>query len=740
MKLRHSMYLVGCALAVGLPAAVAAQTTGGDSAQTAQQGYGTQIVVTARRREEALQEVPLAITALSADDLADANMTRIEDMSTMVPSLSISPSQHRNHTIAFAIRGQLQGQNYITNDSSVGVYVAEAVQARPYGLGQSLFDLESVQVLKGPQGTLFGRNTTGGAILFQPRRPTLGQFDGYAQIRMGNYDLIEAQGAVTVPLGEKAGLRVGFNRMVRDGYMHNVTTGTDQNNEDSTAARAVLLIEPSDGFKNTTYFDYFEADQVGSATRLNDVRPGSTAGNAGLEAILAAQTATLGFYEVEGNDGGVGGVGAGDGKSTGENFGFTNVMEIELSPTLTFKNIANYRELKSYEEQNLGGTPVPFLAVVDDQDSNQYSFEAQLLGENNAGTLKWILGGYYFQEKGTRFTLVSVNGGAPSPRTGTGKNKSYSVFGQVDFEFVENLTATVGLRNTWDERTFQQERLSSSGTCLLCTDPETSKYNDLTYTVGLSYQVDPDKLVYATTRRGYRAGGYNSSGNTAAALTPFNPESITDYELGIKADWDLGGAKLRTNLAGFYSDYQDIQRTVLQTINGTPVATIFNAAKAHISGFELETNLWAGDFEFIGSLALVDAVYDEFLDGTTDVSDNDFANIPKWTYRLGARYTAPIGLGKGSTTKFSLDWAWRDSVYHAEFNDPRNFQESYGLLNGRIEFRDVFDSSVDFALWGTNLTDKKYSQSTGDLYGSLGLSYRSRGYPRMYGAELAIEF
>jgi len=731
MKLRHSMYLVGCALAVGLPATVAAQTTGGDSAQAAQQGYGSQIVVTARRREEALQEVPLAITALSTEDLAEANITRMEDLSAMVSSLSISVSQGRAHTPAFAIRGQRQNLNYITNDPSVGIYVAEAVQGRPYGLGQSLFDLESVQVLKGPQGTLFGRNTTGGAILFQPRRPTLGQFDGYAQIRMGNYDLIEAQGAVSVPLNDIAALRVGFNRMVRDGYVKNVTTGNNMNDEDSTAARAVLLVEPSDGFKNTTYFDFFHANQLGSAQRITAVNPAGLAGRRGFDVILADQTQRLGYYETEGTH---------DGKSSGRNLGVTNVMEIELSPSLTFKNIANYREIQSYEFQNLVGTVQELLGVVDDQDSNQYSFEAQLLGENEAGTLTWILGGYYFQEKGTRITLTSVLGGTPNPRTGIGKNKSYSVFGQADYELVENLKATLGLRYTWDERIFTQELLSAStGNCIVC-ETRAAKFDDYTYTAGLSYQIDPDKLVYATTRRGYRAGGFNSSANSVGQLEPFNPETITDYELGFKADWDLGGAKLRTNFAGFYSNYNEIQRTAILVIDNVPIQTILNAASAHITGFELETNLWVGDFEFVGSASLTNPKYVEFMDAGIDQSDNEFGYIPKWMYRLGARYTAPVGLGEGSTTKFSVDWAWRDSVYNAEFNADVNFQKSYGLLNARIEFQDVFGSQVDFALWGTNLTKTKYPSTLGDLYDSVGYVYRNFGNPRFYGAELAIEF
>lgn len=721
---------------VGLaaPAPVYAQESNEDQ----QASTFDDIVVTARRREEALQEVPIAVTALSASDLREADVTRIENLGQVVAGLTISTTNNRPSVPGFAIRGQRNDAAFITNDPSVGIYVAEAVQARVFGLAQSMFDMESVQVLKGPQGTLFGRNTTGGAILFQPQRPVIGGgVEGYAYGRFGNFERADVQGAVSLPMGDQAAIRIALSRTHREGYVEELALGQDLYGEDTLAGRVVFLLEPTDSLTNTLYVDYFEADQTGPGTRLTAVRPTSTAQTVwNAQAELDRQNANFSFHQVETSIPIV---------STGSNFGVTNVTELALSPSLTLKNIFNFRDIDMVEIQDLDGTTLPLLHTDDRQQTEQWSNEIQLQGE--AGSwLNWIVGAYYFREDGTRQTLTTSFGSLPSPRAGDSVSESNSVFLQGDFNMTEALTLTLGWRYTWDSRDFDQElRSATTGACIFC-DSRSADFNAPTYTVNLAWQATPNHLLYIAHRTGFRAGGFNSSGNNAAALAAFDPEYVTDYEIGFKGDWYFGGqSRLRSNIAVYHSDYENIQRSVIGTVAGVPVTSIFNAAAATIDGAELELTFVPFEgLELIGTTAWTSTEYEEFFEqtggGPVDRSMNTFAYVPEWTYRLGARWRLPFGLGADSETYIRADYAWQDEVFHSEFNSALNYQEGYGLLSARLDFENVAGAGFDFGVWGRNLTDEEYYLSTGDSYSTQGIVYRGLSEPLTFGIDLRKSF
>jgi iron complex outermembrane recepter protein len=697
-----------------------------------------QVIVTARRREESMQEVPIAVTALSAEDLRDANVVRVEELGRVTASLVVTTTANRNTVPSFGIRGQRNDAAFITNDPSVGVYVAEAVQARMFGLAQSLFDLESVQVLKGPQGTLFGRNTTGGAVLFQPARPTLGVFEGYVQARAGDLGRRDAQGAVSLPIGENTAVRVAINRTYRDGFVQNVFLGEDLNEENTLAARAVLLAKPTDWLTNTLYLDYFDADQSGNAARITAVNPSSPAQRRyGMLDVLARWDAELDFHEVEGQM---------PGKSAGSNFGITNLAELDLTDSLKLKTILNYRDLEMVENQDLDGSFFTILELRESQQAEQYSAELQLQGASFGDRLDWIMGAYYYREDAQRQTFTIALGATPNPRFGDAVSESQSVFAQGDLGIGESLTLTLGARYTWDTREFEQRLLSpTSGQCLFCAERE-ADFTALTYTVSLGWQIDAQRLLYVATRRGFRAGGFDSSGNNALALEPFDPEKVTDYEIGFKGDFTFRHGDLRTNLAVYRSDYEDIQRTVLGQVNGVPVTSIFNAASATVDGAEVElTFAPSAAVELIASTAWIDTQYDSFITqtaiGPVDQSGNTFGYVPEWTYRGGARLRLPFAARPGSETWVRADYFWQDDVYHSEFNAPWNFQKSYGLLSARLDLKDVFIDGLDLGVWGTNLTDEEYFTSAGDQYtGGLGFVYRALSEPRAWGVDVRFTF
>lgn len=698
-----------------------------------------EITVTARRREEQLQEVPVAVTVLSADDLQQANITRLENIELVAPGLGISPAQTRPATLGFAMRGQRQDAAFLANDPSVGIYIAEAVQSRTFGLARSIFDLQSVQVLKGPQGTLFGRNTTGGAILFQPRLPEFGHFGGYIRANVGSFERVDVEGALNIPLGEFAALRLAVNRASNDGYVHDVVRGIWGNGEDSISGRVVLLVEPHSNFSNTTYVDYFDSDQIGGMTRLTAVNPANANAVSRLitTGIFADQQANYDFYEVGGNYGP---------SSSGQNVGLINVTEIGLGDRLDFKAIGQARSIQMTETTDYDGSEASVLHLFQSQEVDLFSVELQLQGTSLNDRLNWVTGIFYFVEDGSLDTRTSAFGGVASPRFGYVRNTSSSVYAQGDYALTDRLSMTLGARYTWDERDFEQRLLNATTlACITCASLS-AEFKALTYTAGLDFQIDSDRLIYIATRRGYRAGGFNSSGNTLSALEPFDPEYVTDFEVGFKADWFFGeNSRLRTNVAVYHSIYEDIQRTSVRQVGGVPVTAIFNAAEATVDGAEIELNLRANsDLELIATAAYTHPEYTEFLEetggGPVDRSGNTFAYIPEWTYRLGARWTLPFLREGTSKVVASADYFWRGDQYHAEFNAPTNFQEAYGLLSARLDFRGVLGSNVDVALWGRNLTEEEYYSATGELFSSIGIVYRIPGEPRTFGVELSAKF
>jgi iron complex outermembrane receptor protein len=739
LKMTTALAALLGATALGGPALGQVASTGDGQAVADKGVHIEEVVVTARRREESLQKVPMAVTALTTEVLKAQNITRLENLGTAVPSLIISPSIGRSNTPTFAIRGQ-RAESYTTvADSSVGIYVAEAVQARIFGLAQSLFDIESIQVLKGPQGTLFGRNSTGGAILIQPNRPRLGDdVNGYVQVRYGNYDRFDVQGAVTLPLSSTLAARLSFNHTERDGYVKNVTLNEKLYGENSNSFRGVLLFEPSPQLSNTFYADYFKSDTSASSGILTAVNPASPIqGKADVVGALARQLRTLSFYETEG-----------DVRSfaRGSNVGFTNVTVYELSDAVTLKNIANYRRIKSTDNGNGDATAFALLTTTDDtQEVKQYTEELQLQARLLDNRLNLIGGGYYFREHGFRHITLEVLGAPANPRLGTATNTSTSVFAQGDYKLTDSLTFTAGGRYTWDKREYAMDyRSGVTKACIFC-GAASKDFHAGTYTATLAWQADPHTLLYATTRRGYRAGGFGPSPSSAAELQPFDPETVTDYEVGLKSDLTVAGGAVRTNIAAYHSDYQAIQRTIVILVGGQPVASVFNAASANVDGVEGEVQyVPTRRLELSGSAVYTKPKYVDFqYRGPTgaliDQSRNHFALIPRWTYRLAGRFEVPTG---ESTTKVFIgaDYYWQSKVFMTEFNTFRAEQGAYGQLNGRIDFENVGGSNVDVALWARNLQQKHYYTYGIDQYAALGFVTKYVGQPRTYGIELSSKF
>ena len=450
-------------LAVACPAAAWAA----DAAEAADSSVIQEVIVTARKREERLQDVPLAVTALTGQSLARENVVQVADLATKSPSLMVSPGLGSSRSVPnFAIRGLSQQEQTLLSDPSVTVYTGDIVAARAQGLNQSLIDIGSVQVLKGPQGTLFGRNTTGGAIIIQPNKPT-DKFEGSAAVTLGNYNTINTEAVLNVPLGDMVRVRLAGGTQKRDGFIHDVLLNNkDVNDVDSWAVRASVEVTPAEGLTSLTVFNTFDEDDGGQGAFIRQVNPNGVFNSAPartprnyptLQQMLADQQARDDFHIASGVPM----------YNKVKTWDLANTTAWTLGDNLTLKNIAGLRRVKSENYEDTDGLPIPLLEIERHIRVKQFSEELQLLGQT--GALSWIVGGYYFEERGYDQGL-SVQGavdpgpvqpnfvGAYPAWSNTwveGHNTSYAVFAQGTYKLdslLEGLSITAGLRGNWDKR------------------------------------------------------------------------------------------------------------------------------------------------------------------------------------------------------------------------------------------------------------------------------------------------
>jgi iron complex outermembrane receptor protein len=775
-----------CASLLALAAAVPAWAE--DNAPAAQQpaageqgGGLNDIVVTARRRAENLQDVPVAVTALSGGQLAERGVVKLEDLRFQAPSFQVQPGPYGSSVPAFQIRGQRQQEALITQDPSVGIYVDEVYQARVHGVNQSLLDLENVQVLKGPQGTLFGRNTTGGALLVQSHRPT-DRFEGQVTLGLGNYGQREITGIVNLPVSDTLRLRAAAKFDRHDGYVTNVSTGQRLGTEDNYTFRIGALFTSGD-FESYTTLQGTRTDGTGVPLISQGFGPVTTTyptiDPAAVAAAVAAQNA-LGFYQTTGdlvpNDGKV------------RTFGASNISTLKLGE-FTLKNVLGYRKIDSRIGLEFDGsslktlTGLPFFNAYNFAHEHQFSEELQLQGKLFEDRLSFVLGGYYFREKGNDFQQTIIGGyGISQTGGGYATNRSASLFGQADLKITSALTATAGIRYSWDRRTLiGQTYLSgisgivapvidltglppavvcNNGAALPDCKATLPAYKDHrpTWNLGLSYRPSQQILVYANVSRGYRSGGYNLRGSLAGVGTfgsygPFKPELVTNYEGGLKLDFELGSVPVRANLAAYHQDYKNIQRTIYAQFPGeiTAQAYILNAAAAKIDGGELELSARpARGFDLTGFLSYIRPKYSAFSyviaanpDGsgtrTIDGKDFPFAGTPTWQFGGSARYEVPLDQD-GETAAILVQYYHQDRIFWSDNGEQRATSDPYGLIDLRLEWNGILGHPADLALYVKNLGQKKYKGLGASGYDTLGFISYIPGTPRTFGGTVTVRF
>jgi iron complex outermembrane receptor protein len=770
--------LLACAASL-LPQLAVAQTAAppaeAEAAVTGAADSG-EIIVTARRRAESLQDVPISVSAISGKALTQSGVTDALSFQSRVPSLSLTNQGTTRSELGFSIRGQRTQESQLLTDPPVGTYFAEVVQARSTGFANTLYDLESVQVLKGVQGTLFGRNMTGGAVLVEPAKPT-DQLAAEVRGQIGNFDLRDAYAMLNLPISDGIAIRFAGKTHERDGFTKDVSSGRDYDDQNYDTFRVSLAINPAENIESTTIFDWVRTREYGTAlvgTAANPAAP-AIAGYAALRGfgipvsdVLAqfAQQAARPHYRFDtaaGEDGTLDAYGVKPFEHL-KNYGITNRSSIDLGG-VTIKNIFGYRRLKFNQIMDLDGVPAFLINSNRFRDIKQYSEELQAQGKAFDDRLTYVVGAYYFLEKGTdgstssQFPELAIAGqGLPlttpastflNAYVGQGRAKTGALYAAGTYNFTNQFKLSAGIRYTEDKRRATVTayypnlgaclfRLADGTTPSLANCPQTNakKWDDVTWDVTLQYEPNDDLTAYVSTRRGFRAGGFSLRAASTAELAPFNPETVQEYEIGLKNRADLGGgAALRTSLALFYQDYKNVQKQASSIDAAGNVNTIItNTARQKHYGGELEATLSAGAIDLTAFYSYVK------VDISKGRQPGEFELVGAPHHQLGANlsYRLPLSESVGAAS-LNANVAYR-SKQHLDKNDVLATEPGYALVNLRANLDNIAGTGFGAALFVNNATDKYYRIGVIGIYNEAGYISSVYGEPRTYGLEVSYRF
>ncbi len=769
---RFGLLLFASIQAIGLSSIAHAQDAAPAPEQTSAPASGD-IVVTARRRAESLQNVPISITAVSGSKLVDAGATDIGSLQAVAPALNVTTSGTSRNVFSLSLRGQRTNESQLLTDAPVGAYFAEVLQARTAGFGFSLYDLQSVQVLKGVQGTLFGRNMTGGAVLVEPNRPT-DKVEGELRGQIGNYRLRDLYGMVNLPITDWAAVRVAGKTRERKGFTTDISDGRDYDDQNFDSFRASLLLNPGD-IESITIFDWVRSKTHGSAlypTAIDPTAP-AIAGYAALRGFgfpvpdpvaQFARQQTFGRQQIDQGLGDGGNLDA-YGRKPSEfikNYGISNRTSIPIGD-LTIKNVFGYRKLNTNTFQDLDGVPAILIQSNQFKRIQQFSEELQLQGDVLDNKLTFVAGAYYFLEKGSDGStsqqfpeLAIVGSGLPlstpailfrNQLGGTGRAEAIAGYLAGTYRFSDKLQLSAGLRYTDDKRRATvSPSLPALGVCLFrdpsgtplpfnaCSRTNSRSWNALTWDVTLQYQPTEDITAYVSTRKGFRAGGFSLRATSDAELAPFNPENVQEYEVGLKNRFDLGGPTLSTALALFYQDYKNVQKQTSGIDAAGNVTTIIeNTAAQKNYGGEFDATLTSGPFNVTLAYAYVN------VDITKGRQQFEYELVGASKHQLGlnANYTSTIQEVGDLSLNASL--AYRSGVW-LDKNDEQGRQKAYALVNLRAGIDNIGGTGLGVAAFANNVTNKWYRVGVIGIYREAGYLSSTFGEPRTYGMEVSYKF
>jgi len=756
--------MAGMALATPL---MAAETTPASGSQL------EEVIVTAQKRAENVQATPISITAVTGSNLAKDRVLSLEDLGHNLTGISFTANSPQANEIN--IRGVVNTRlTSPTADQSVSTFVDDVYVNRSGNLNSAFYDVERIEVVRGPQGVLLGKNVAGGAINIISNAPSFSQ-SGRMTVSLGNYDLKQTNGYITGPLTDTLAGRLSFQTINHSGYAKDLLHNVDVENLDSLQARAQIAYRPTDSdLRASLNVDYSKdsndgVNRVGLKSSTLPAGPNIWSGTRKL--ISAARGAPLSIRESFP----VWPQFAGDASPSPqaarhETFSAIGKIDKDVSKNVRFSSITGYRANKAitlYDQTGLGPTngynlsaadlnaagaaylfaePVNFRETV-----NLLTQEVRLTSTDDASRLDWIVGAYYLKSNVTqrnRFwgesrVLPTLSG--ESHWVDHGHNQDMAVFGQIGYKLTDTLKVEVGARYTKDKKNGDQTgKIVATGDKLNPLDktPLTPLVENFATNYGESWtQVTPQatlrwtpsdtQMAYLTASKGFKGGGFQNNASKAfPAATPYQPETVTNYEFGYKTE--LFDRSVRWNTAIFHMDYRNLQ--VQQTLASCLCNVISNAAAATIKGVETDLQ-WAPNSWFKGwaSGSYVDAKYDTFVFAGTNNSNHLMQRTPKWQGAVGMEATTSVGSWKDALSG-RLSYRYQGKMPWAPENTA--WEQGYGTLDGRVTLTSP-EKGWTVSAYAKNLTDEVYRTNIIVFFND---EMSSFGAPRTYGVELSVPF
>ncbi|PZR31122.1 TonB-dependent receptor [Caulobacter segnis] len=737
--------------AVAAQAQTAAPQTAGSTVE--------EVVVTANKRSENLMDVPVAVTAFTSQAIADKRLAVLSDLNNAAPNVRISGGDAAANPKMF-IRGVGLSDFNPTTASAVGVYVDGVYIGSPFATLSSFFDLGQIEVLRGPQGTLYGKNTTGGAISITSNRPTW-RPSAEGSVEYGRFKSLTVNGAVSGPLIEdKLAFRLAGQYLRDDGATLNTVTGDHVNNANRGAIRGSLLFTPSD--KDEALLSVTRYANRGGARQAKQ-RPlfPSTAAATGADGLCkpgyyySGACADISGYadpsadpyrvaaDVQGKD-------RVDYYSTSLNYTH-HFGGVDLVSISAFQNV------RRNIDENSDTSPADILHNHFIAYQKEWSQELRL--QADVGNLKWVLGAYYMRDELKNNSTFDVLRDfrpfftTPSNPTGVSVDNSvvflryaytqntdtYALFGQADYSLTDKLTATVGLRYSADKKTFDYHETAEEAFDLVPPYAQRKSFGAFSGRLGLRYDLTDESNIYATYNRGFKSGGFFGGQadheSYKEQLAPYGNETVDAYEVGSKSS--LFDRRLRLSLSAFYYDYKDLQAFAFVVRDTRTVQILDNAGSARVYGGEAEiTAVPIRNLTLTGGLALLHAKYKDYRSEGGDYSGNQMPEAPKFNASLSAKYK--VELESGAAIEPSLDASYRTRIFFDPSQTERLSSPAVFQLNGQLAWRSP-DEHLEAGLWAKNLTNKAVLVEITPIAG-LGYDMLSYAPPRTFGVFLRYHY
>lgn len=729
-----------------------------------------EVVVSARKREETVQTVPIAISTLTAKEIEGSFANQLDEIKG-VPNVALDQAPGFRNVAAFYIRGIGYQDIDLTFEPAVGVVVDGIFLGKANGQLLDVFGLESMEILRGPQGTLFGKNTIGGVVNVRTKRPT-GEVGGEVRAKFGNYGRRDYRAAFESPITDNSAMRISLLSNRNDGYAENVADNNDLvGGEDNQAGRLTFTFDPTDTLDFTLIGDVLRERSEASPMRNTSINlgepkplfnilpligfPGSTT-TSGSDMLKVKQDIN-GPFDVDGH-----------GVSLEVNW------DIDVA---TLTSLTGYRTQEETTDTDVGGEAVTLFHLPRTADFDQYYQELRLSSSLLDDKLDLVTGVNYLRAEHNQnlgflldsniltFPASLAPPGALNTTLDTPQNQvstTAGVFAQADYNITDALRATLGVRfnrekkdYTYTETGFADNNFGTQGLSLwsvtayqqgLIPAPlarETGKFDasftKTTWRAGLDYSIDYDTFVYGSVATGFKAGGFNGRATSFTQVGPYDPETVMSYEIGLKTTFFDN--QLRVNNALFWNQYEDLQVEILKTVNGANTTLVDNAASATIKGFETEiTAVLSDDWTAQTSVGYLNAKYNDFVADVfsrgydVDNSDLELRRAPKWTLSAAVNYDHTFDFGRLS---WQLDWSFTSDYETNVQNYDFGTRRSANLFNSNIGYRTP-DDIYGVTLFVRNITDEVRVMSSNPIPPFS--SFNQPTDPRTYGVEFSAKF